>query len=312
MLASPGAVGELGDAAAWAFEMKWDGIRAVAVVRDGTVTLTSRNGVDLTPTYPELAALAECVRGDATVDGEIVALGAHGRPDFGRLQERMNLRKASEVERARAATPVHFYAFDLLDRDGDAVMPLPYDERRERLLETVRPHGPIEVPPAFDGDVDAALRTSRTLGLEGIIAKRRDSAYLPGARARTWLKVKHSRTQEVVVGGWRPGSGSRSHRVGSLLVGIPEGDKLHYVGRVSSGLSEAQFDALAATFRRSARTTSPFHELPAADAADANFVTPAIVGEVEFGEWTASGKLRHPVWRGRRPDKSAAEVHREA
>lgn len=311
MLASPGSIGELGDATSWAFEMKWDGIRAVAVVRDGTVTLTSRNGVDLTPTYPELAELADCVRGDAVIDGEVVALGARGRPDFGRLQERMNLRKASEVERARAATPVYFYAFDLLEHDGEPLLPLTYDERRRRLLDTVRPRGPIEVPPAFDGDVETALRTSLTLGLEGIIAKRRDGAYQPGARSRTWLKVKHSRTQEVVVGGWRPGSGSRSHRVGSLLVGIPEGDRLRYVGRVSSGLSEAQFDALAATFRRSARSTSPFHELPTADAADANFVTPAIVGEVEFGEWTASGKLRHPVWRGRRTDKSAVEVRRE-
>jgi bifunctional non-homologous end joining protein LigD len=311
MLASPGTDGELGDAAAWAFEMKWDGIRAIAVIRDGVVSLTSRNGVDLTPTYPELAELAEAVGDDAIVDGEIVALGPRGRPDFGRLQERMNLRKPAEVARAQAQTPVFFYAFDLLELGGDSLLAQPYATRRAALERALTPRGPIELPPAFDGDITSALTTSRSLGLEGIIAKKRDGAYLPGARARSWLKVKHHRTQEVVIGGWRPGSGTRSHRVGSLLVGIPEGDRLRYVGRVSSGLSEAQFDALAATFRRSARTTSPFHELPVADAADANFVTPAIVGEVEFGEWTASGKLRHPVWRGRRSDKTADEVHRE-
>ncbi len=312
MLASPGTLGELADTEDWAFEMKWDGIRAIASVRDGRVTLTSRNAVDLTVTYPELAELAEAVDGDAVIDGEIIALGRGGRPDFSRLAERMNLRKPGDVERARAATPVRFLAFDLLEHDGESLLARGYDDRRAALERALTPRGPIEIPPVFEGDAAAAVETSRRLGLEGIIAKRRDGAYLPGKRARSWLKLKHSRTQEVVVGAWRPGTGSRSHRVGSLLVGIPDGDALRYVGRVSSGLTEAQLDGLAATFRRAARVTSPFHELPAADASDANYVTPQLVGEVEFAEWTPSGKLRHPVWRGRRTDKTPGEVTLES
>ncbi len=317
MLASPGAVGELGDTAAWAFEMKWDGIRAIAEVRDGAVTLMSRNGVDITASYPELegipAMLAANGHGaDAVLDGEIVALNKAGRPDFGVLQTRMKLTKKKYVDEARATTPVQFMVFDLLEFDGERLTDRSYDERRERLTKVLEPAGAVQVPPAFDGDARAAFATSRTLGLEGIVAKRRDSDYLPGKRARSWVKLRHNLSQEVVIGGWRPGSGARSHHIGSLLMGVHDEDGLRYVGRVGSGFTDKELDSLAATLRRSERVTSPFVGLPAADAADAHFVTPRLVGEVAYSEWTPTGKLRHPSWRGWRPDKNPSEVRTEA
>ena len=312
MLASPGTAGELGDTGQWAFEMKWDGIRALARIDDGQVQVISRNGIDVSATYPELAELAEIVSGDALIDGEIVALNKAGRPDFALLQKRMNLNKKSDVDPAAAATPVTFMAFDLLESGGRSLIGEEYTERRRELEAALPPRGAIEVPPAFEGSIDEAMRTSRTLGLEGVIAKRRTSTYSVGKRTRSWIKLKHHLAQEVVIGAWRPGSGARSHRVGSLLMGIPGEDGLRYVGRVSSGITEKEFDLLAAKFRRMERVTSPFAELPTADAADAHYISPTLVGEVEFAEWTPTGKLRHPVWRGWRPDKPVADVRAES
>ena len=312
MLASPGTAGELGDTGQWAFEMKWDGIRALARIDDGQVQVISRNGIDVSATYPELAELAEIVSGDALIDGEIVALNKAGRPDFALLQKRMNLNKKSDVDPAAAATPVTFMAFDLLESGGRSLIGEEYTERRRELDAALPPRGAIEVPPAFEGSIDEAMRTSRALGLEGVIAKRRASTYSVGKRTRSWIKLKHHLAQEVVIGAWRPGSGARSHRVGSLLMGIPGEDGLRYVGRVSSGITEKEFDLLAAKFRRMERVTSPFAELPTADAADAHYISPTLVGEVEFAEWTPTGKLRHPVWRGWRPDKPVADVRAES
>lgn len=312
MLAGPGSIADLGDGTRWAFEMKWDGVRVIAEVEHGRVRLLSRNGIDVTSTYPELQALPGTLRSDAVLDGEVVAFNAAGRPDFGVLQTRMKLTKPKDVEPAMARTPVQFMVFDVLALDDEDLTGLPWGERRERLEAALRPSGAIQLPPVFEGDVEAAMRTSRSLGLEGVMAKRRDAPYLPGTRAKTWLKLKHHLTQEVVIGGWRPGSGARSHHVGSLLMGIPDGDGLRYVGRVGSGFTDKQLDELAGTLRRLERKTSPFLELPDADAADAHFVTPRLVGEVAFSDWTPTGKLRHPRWRGWRPEKDAGDVHRES
>lgn len=310
MLATLGTPDESG-AAGWAFEMKWDGIRAIAEVADGAVRLASRNGIDITGTYPELDRLADALDGDAILDGEIVSLNPAGRPEFARLQKRMGLTRRADVERVAATTPVEFMVFDILDHDGASVMRSGLGERRELLESVVRSGGAIHVPPVFEGDLASAMTTSRELGLEGVIAKRSDSIYTPGRRSASWLKVKHHLTQEVVIGGWRPGSGSRLHRVGSLLMGIPDGTGLTYVGRVGTGFTDRDLDAMAGRLRRLERVTSPFDALPAADARDARFTTPTLVGEVEFAEWTATGKLRQPSWRGWRPDKSPAEVVRE-
>jgi bifunctional non-homologous end joining protein LigD len=295
----------------WAYEMKWDGIRAIATVRDGEVRFTTRNGIDVTSTYPDLAGLGSQVAGDCVLDGEIVALNKAGRPDFGRLQKRMKLTRPAEVEPAARGIPVQFMIFDILEAGGGSVTGRPYDERRALLEESVGSKERIHVPPAFDGDLAAAIASSLQLGLEGIVAKKRDSTYALGRRSRAWLKIKHHRTQEVVIGGWRPGKGRRAATVGSLLMGIPAASGLRYVGRVGTGFGERELIELTARLEKLERKTAPFDDVPRADASDARWITPSLVGEVEFAEWTPTEKLRQPSWRGWRPDKAPGDVVRE-
>lgn len=312
MLASPGELDDvLGDE--WAYEMKWDGIRALAVLGPKKVSLISRNGHDVTVSYPELVdPLRRAVgEAEAVIDGEIVALGSEGVPSFSRLQQRMGVTKKADAERLARSVPVQFLVFDILEHDGSSLVRLTYAERRNELERLVTPTGPVQVPPAFEGDAEEALEASRQLRLEGILAKRLDSRYRPGLRSMNWVKVKHSFAQEVVVGGWRPGSGRRAGGVGSLLLGVPSGDGLEYVGRVGTGFSDAELAAIHRRLSGLSRKTSPFADVPRADASDANWVTPSLVGEVEFAEWTDTGRLRQPSWRGWRPDKSPADVRRE-
>jgi len=302
---------ESDDESDWAFEMKWDGVRAIAEVAGGGIRLLSRNGIEQADRYPELSDLLRAVTVDVVLDGEIVAMNAAGRPDFGTLQQRMKLTKKPEIERGMESTPVRFLVFDILEKDGTSLLKTPYDERRKVLLETVRSTGSVQVPPAFDGDLEMALSSSRELGLEGVMAKRRDSRYIVGKRASDWIKLKHHRTQEVVVAGWRPGNGSRSGRVGSLLLGVPDGETIRYVGRVGTGFGESDLDEMLTRFRRIARKTTPLTDVPSADASDANWIRPELVGEVEFAEWTTAGRLRQPRWRGWRADKSVSDLRVE-
>lgn len=320
MLATLGTETDLSDdedgEEGWAFEMKWDGIRALAYLGadHSDVRLLTRNGNDVTVTYPEIAGrLRDSVgAGAAILDGEIVALNAKSVPDFGLLQQRMGLTKPAEVERAMREVPVQFLLFDLLERDGTSLVGEPYDERRRQLHALVSVDGPIQVPPAFEGDLASAMRSSRELGLEGVLAKRRDSRYRAGRRSDSWVKIKHHRAQEVVIGGWRPGKGRRAGGVGSLLLGIPEEDGLRYVGRVGTGFKDRELREIAERLATRRLATTPFVDVPRADAADAHWVKPDLVGEVEFGEWTSTGRLRQPSWRGWRPDKAAGDVIRES
>lgn len=325
MLASPASAGDLHDDDGWAFEMKWDGFRTLAHVSHGQVRLVSRSGKDMTVTYPELQALAEQVPAEAlpvVLDGEIVALDARGRPSFRRLQQRANIAKPGDVAAARRKVTVDLMLFDLLETGGRSLAKRPYDERREVLEDVLGDaRAPVHVPPAFDGDLDAAMETSRRLGLEGVVAKRRDGTYSSGRRSALWLKLKHAQSQEVVVVGWRPGHGDRTHLVGSLLLAVPDGDRLVYVGRVGSGFTDAERRDLVAELGRIERTTSPATGVPREDARDARWVSPRRVAEVVYAEWTGPGegegddipfgKLRHPVWKGWRRDKSPADVVRE-
>ncbi|WP_395639227.1 ATP-dependent DNA ligase [Pseudolysinimonas sp.] len=311
MLATPSKLDTFPRDDDWVYEMKWDGYRAIATVRAGEVGLRSRNGLDFTATYPELQQLADAAEGDVVLDGEIVALDREGRPSFGLLQTRSGLTAPRDVERARKVQGVEFFVFDILDRDGVSLASRPYRERRALLREAVRDAGVVRVPPDAGTDLDAAVATSRRLGLEGVIAKRTSSPYRLGRRSRDWLKIKHTLTQEVVVAGWRPGNGARADTVGSLLVGIPGADGLEYVGRVGSGFTDDQLGDLRARLDRMARETSPLIGVPPADARDAHWVTPKLVGEVEYAEVTADGKLRAPTWRGWRPDKTPGDVVRE-
>ncbi|WP_207456383.1 ATP-dependent DNA ligase [Desertivibrio insolitus] len=307
MLASAGRAGEV-RGPDWAYEMKWDGVRAIVTVDGDQVRVASRNGIDVTATYPEVAELADLVTVDAVLDGEIIAPDATGRPDFGRLQTRMKLTKPRDVAEARKRQSVDLLLFDVLERDGEDLTQRPYDERRRLLEQLVDDGEHVHVPPAFDGELDEALEVSRTLGLEGVVAKRRSSTYSPGRRSTAWVKLKHSRTQDVVIGGWREGRGNRSSTIGSLLLGIPGPDGLRYVGRAGSGFTERALADAMRTLAGLERTDPPFLDVPREDRRDAHWVEPTLVGEVEFTEWTPAGHLRHPVWRGWRPDKSPDEV----
>ncbi|WP_025157684.1 ATP-dependent DNA ligase [Leifsonia aquatica] len=314
MLATLGSEKDIDDEDDWAFEMKWDGIRAVAVVRGDRLRLTTRNGNDVTATYPDLAGLVGLADGhDLVVDGEIVTLTPRGRPDFGLLQSRMGLTRTAEVAAAAARTPAHYFVFDLLERDGRGLRRAPYDERRSALQDALHPAGDdaVQVPPAFAGDLGHAVSSSRELGLEGVMAKRRDSTYTTGRRSRSWIKIKHHLAQEVVIGGWTPGTGRRTGTLGALLLGIPDGRALRYVGKVGTGFSDADLDRLSALLAAHPRKTSPLEGVPSVDARGANWVRPEHVGEVEFAEWTGTGRLRQPSWRGLRPDKLPEEVVRE-
>jgi bifunctional non-homologous end joining protein LigD len=299
--------------AGWAFEMKWDGIRAIARVQDGSVRITSRNGNDLTRSFPDIAeAVADSVdtSTDCVLDGEIVALDSHGRPDFGRLQGRMKLTKKADVDRAITSTRAHYFVFDALEKGGESLGSRTYDDRRTALEELVHVDGKslVQVPPAYEGDLDEALAASAELRLEGVVAKKRDSTYRPGKRSPAWIKLKLHKTQEVVVVGWRPGAGSRANSIGSLLLAVPQEGELRYVGRVGTGFSERDLAELHSRFARMERKTSPAQQVPAADARDAHWITPSGVGEVEFAEWTSTNRLRQPVWRGWRTDKKPDEV----
>jgi bifunctional non-homologous end joining protein LigD len=316
MLATLGSSTDISDEEEWAFEMKWDGIRALAFLgeKDDDIRLRTRNGNDVTVSYPEVAAQlrASAGPGATILDGEIVALNASSRPDFGLLQTRMGLTRPADVERAARAAPVQYLVFDILKHGGVSLVKQSYDERRRSLAEFVRSKGAVQVPPAFDGDFDEAMRGSRELRLEGVMAKRRDGRYEVGRRSKSWIKVKHHRTQEVVVGGWRPGKGRRAGGIGSLLVGLPGSDGLEYIGRVGTGFRDRELDDIADRLAAVATDENPFTDIPRADASDAHWVTGALVGEVEFAEWTSTGRLRQPSWRGWRPDKSAEEVARES
>jgi len=297
----------------WAFEFKWDGVRALAYVEDAGVSVLSRSSRNVTLAYPELQRLAGAMHGrDAILDGEIVALDERGLPSFGVLQARMNVTGAEKARRLALEHPVALVIFDVLYLDGTELLDASYRKRRD-LLESLELSGTNwHTPPYFENDGAELLRASREQGLEGVVCKRLDSRYLPGRRSDAWLKIKHERAQEVVIGGWRPGSGRRSRGIGSLLVGFYEGRSLVYAGRVGTGFSEDALDDLLARMEPLACPKSPFSaELSRAEALDVHWVEPRLVGEVSFSEWTADGRLRQPVWRGLRSDKRPREVGRE-
>ncbi|MFD1213005.1 ATP-dependent DNA ligase [Arthrobacter sp. GCM10027362] len=308
MLATAGSLADLDPDEAWAYEMKWDGVRVIARVEDGTVRLVTRRGLDRTGTYPELQELGGLAEGPAVLDGEIVALAPGGRPDFGLLQNRMNLTSETDVSAAVRTTPAYLILFDALHLGGRSLLRSPYTARRQALFDAVRPGRHVQLPEAFTGTARDALDASVRLGLEGIIAKKQSGVYLPGRRTRTWIKVKNEAHQEVVVIGWRHGAGNRAGGVGSLLLAVNDGGRLTYAGRVGTGFTRADLDEAAARLAPLARRTPAADGVPAADRQDAEWVSPRLVGEVKYAGRTADGRLRQPVWRGWRPDKDPGEV----
>jgi bifunctional non-homologous end joining protein LigD len=305
----------------YGYEIKWDGIRAIYYSQPGDVRIESRNLNEITSRWPELRALnRELGARDAVFDGEIVTLDADGKPSFQGLQSRMHLASDSAVRRRMKTTPAIYMIFDLLYLDGHNRMALPYTERRE-LLDSLELDGPHwKVPGYHVGEGAALLAASKAQGLEGVMAKRLDYPYTPGKRAGGWIKVKNTKRQELVVGGWLPGEGNRSGKIGALLVGhydtTPteakkrgQPQEFKYAGRVGTGFTEDTLSMLMRELNPLARDDSPFggRQPP----KDANYVDPELVAEVEFSEWTQGGTVRQPSFKGLRDDKDANTVVRE-
>ncbi len=307
------------DDGTWAFEFKWDGIRALVWVDGGRARARSRTGADITAAFPELRGLGEALGSNqALLDCELVVLDDSGRPSFSRLQRRLQLTDPKVVARTARDHPVSIVLFDLLHLNGHSLLDASYDERRA-LLEQLGVAGPsFAVTPSFTDESGAdVLRAAVRIGMEGVVAKRRSSPYRPGKRSTDWIKVKDQRAQEVVVGGWTVGQGSRRSTFGALLLGIPptgSSRQLTFVGKVGSGFTQADGEALLSRLRALERKTSPFDGPLARPVVgdEPHWVRPTLVGEVEFTEWTPDGRLRHPVWRGLRTDKKAREVRRES
>jgi bifunctional non-homologous end joining protein LigD len=295
----------------WSFEVKWDGVRAIAYVQPGRLRLESRNLNEITNAYPEVRGLIGALgMHEAVLDGEIVAFDENGRPSFERLQRRMHVTAPASVRRLAASMPVIYAIFDLLYLDGHSLIELPYRERRSRL-EALQLTGPAwRVPAAHPGEGKLLLEATAKQGLEGVVAKRLDSRYEPGRRTGNWLKIKHTLRQELVIGGWIPGEGRRSKRIGALLMGYYENGAFVYAGRVGTGFTEKTLDELYRELEPLRRGSSPFDKAPRLPR-EAVFVEPRLVAEIELREWTAERIMRAPSFKGLREDKSPRDVRIE-
>jgi bifunctional non-homologous end joining protein LigD len=310
MLARPGSLPRKDDG--WAYEIKWDGVRAIAYSTPGELRLESRNLKEVTASYPELGRLNRALSSHAAIlDGEIVAFDEHSRPSFAALQRRMHVGSPTQAKRLAKDWPVTYMIFDLLWLDGHSLMGLPYEQRHE-LLEALSLSGESwQTPGHLEGRGRDVLKATVEQQLEGIVAKRLDAPYEPGARSPAWTKIKNVGRQELVIGGWLPGEGRRERRIGALLVGVHDRDgAFRYAGRVGTGFGDAELDRLGKLLKRLKRDDSPFTagERPPRGAV---FARPELVAEIEFSEWTAAGVLRHPSYKGLREDKDAREVVRE-
>jgi len=289
----------------WCHEVKWDGVRALAAVDAGAVTLTSRNGNRITPAWPELVTPPAGVR-DAVLDGEIIALNERGVPDFRVLAERMHVRNPTTVARLAARIPVTYMVFDLLRLDGEDLCRLPLDERRRRLAALDLGRAGWQVPAEYD-DGAMLFEATRAQGLEGIVSKRRDSTYRPGERTHHWLKFAHRHRGSYVVGGWRPQVGTRD-RLGALLVGEPTSRGLAFRGRVGSGIGPKQARLLGDLLAPLVRADSPFaDEVPRVDAVGTVWVEPVVVVDVDT-HGAGYERLRQPSYQGVRGDLSVDDL----
>jgi bifunctional non-homologous end joining protein LigD len=316
MLAKAGPVPAAREDDQWAYEIKWDGVRAVCFSEPGRMRFVTRNGNEVTERYPELARMNRALSMHrAILDGEVVAFDAEGRPSFGALQGRMHLARESAVRRLAKENPVTYMAFDLVWLDGASLMDRPYLERRAVLRALLADGERWQVPDHVVGGGAELLAATRAQGLEGIVAKRVDSPYETGRRGGSWRKVKNTNRQELVIGGWLPGEGRRQSRIGALLVGVREEEDgpLRFAGRVGTGFTEAELDRLAGLLGDLVRETSPFDAVPKGVRIprEAVWVEPSLVAEVEFVEWTREGVLRAPSYKGLREDKPATLVVRE-
>jgi bifunctional non-homologous end joining protein LigD len=294
----------------WGFEFKWDGIRAMAHVEGGRVRLMSRSGEDVTFRYPEIHPMGRALGSrEVVLDGEIVALDEKGRPSFEEIQQRMGLTSESDIRRKMKDVPVTYMMFDLVWLEGHTRLKDAYVERR-KSLDGLKLSGPSwQTPPYEKGGGAAMLEASRKAGLEGVMAKRLDALYEPGRRSGSWLKIKNRNRQELVIAGWLEGEGKRRGLPGALLVGYYDKGKFVYAGKVGTGFTDTMLEKLQALLEPLEQAKSPFDV--GSPPRNAHYVKPKVVAEFEFVEWTKSGQLRAPSFKGLRLDKPAREVVRE-
>ena len=299
----------------WLYELKFDGIRAIAIKDRKKVSLISRNGNKLDKRFPEVAeAVQDLSVTDCVLDGEVVALDQEGRSSFQLLQ-------ALEMEGRKA--PLAFYVFDLLQLGGKSLIGLPVEDRKQllaKVCENVR--DPIRYSGAIAGEVESLLAEVQRRGLEGLIGKQSGSKYEPGRRTGAWIKLKTVHEQEFVIGGYTPPNGSRKH-FGAILAGYYESGKLKFAGKVGTGFTEKSLSALSKKFRAEERDDCPFVDLPSKDGGQwvqgitpsmmkkMHWVNPKFVAQIKFAEWTRDGKLRQPVFLGLRDDKNPRQVIKE-
>ncbi|MGI6093209.1 MAG: DNA ligase [Veillonellaceae bacterium] len=318
MLAKPSSLPQADSE--YAYEIKWDGIRTILYATQGRIMLSSRNLRDITAQYPELEQLKDWLTDGTILDGEIVTLDSTGRPSFELLQSRMGLSSHNIIQNKLREVPVTYIIFDVLKHGNKVLLNNSFIDRR-KVLTNLSLSGPFWQTSTYStGNGSSFLAATKQLGLEGIIAKRLNSIYLPGKRTDDWLKIKNHKRQELVIGGWVPGKGSRVGRIGALIVGyydtspdhktrIDQRHKLIYAGKVGTGFSTAELDKLGSLLTKLKCDLSPFAaKIPVKDAI---FVEPRLIAEFEFTEWTAGNTLRHPSYKGLRTDKDPLSVIRE-
>ena len=297
----------------WIFEPKLDGYRTLAYVRGGSVILKSRTGRDITAQFPEVVADLETQLDDEIVlDGEIVALGEDGLPDFEVMQRHANPVARRNLERVETAPPILYYAFDLLYLNGMSLQRLPLHERKEALLRSLVPGDSLQTIDHVEAQGEALFEAVRQTGLEGFVAKERSSTYEPSVRSRHWLKAKHTQSQEFVVGAYTQGLGERGSTFGALIIGYNSDSDLTYCGAVGSGFDRAMLEALTEELRSLETAEPPFANPEAVDEQSPRWVRPELVATVRFHRWTEDGRLRAPVFVGLRPETDPASVSRES
>jgi bifunctional non-homologous end joining protein LigD len=296
----------------WLFEIKWDGYRAVAFIEGEKVRLVSRNQNDLTPRYPELRELPKFVdANDAILDGEVVALDEQGRPSFSLMQQRTGFRPGGKRGPVNADVAVLYYAFDLLYLDGYDWRKMPLEERKKKLASIILPGGALHYSDHSAWQGKALFELAREKGLEGIVAKRRESSYQE-RRSTDWLKIKIRQRVECVIGGYTEPEGSRAH-LGSIVLGLYDKQgRLIHVGQAGSGFTQKSLVDVWKLLKFRLTKQKPFYgEVEALRNVD--WVTPDLVAEIEYAEWTEGAiggngpKLRAPVFLGLRDDKSPRE-----
>lgn len=285
----------------WLYEIKWDGIRAMISVDEGEMRILSRNGKDITASFPELLKAEESFRAtNGLFDAEIVCLDTAGKPVFKHVIHRMQQTTPHAIERARAKYPVICYIFDCLYLDGRPVLNETLERRRAWLTDVVKPGTPYRVSEAVD-EGDALFKAAGAMGLEGIMAKVRTSPYQPGRRSPFWQKIKTRHTADCVILGYTRGKGNREQAFGAIHVAFKEGKELKYVGKVGSGFDDKTLKSLLAELKRHKEVKRPIRQKPLDDALT-TWIEPTVMCEVQYASFTKDGMLREPVFLRLRPD----------